>query len=73
MTDEKIDFYQEVEVHPESKNSKYRGRKGAVLGVSEEGGIYGYVVLIHGESNSIYFDKADLVPTGIQFSRDDFY
>lgn len=74
MTVAKIDFYREVEVCPGAKNSKYRGLKGAVLGVSEEEGIiYGYVVLIHGESNSVYFDKDDLIPTGVQFSRDDFY
>lgn len=74
MTGEKIDFYQEVEVCSEAKSSKYRGLKGAVLGVSEEEGvIYGYVVLIHGESKAVYFDKDDLVPTGIRFSRDDFY
>ena len=67
-------FYQEVEVCSEAKNSKYRGQKGAVLGVSEEEGIvYGYVVLIHGESSSVFFDKDDLMPTGVQFSRDDFY
>ncbi len=74
MTIGKIDFYQEVEVCAAAKNSKYRGMKGAVLGVSEEGGvIYGYAVLIHGESNSVYFDKNELMPTGVEFSRDDFY
>ncbi|MDU9407345.1 Imm31 family immunity protein [Pseudomonas sp. zfem001] len=74
MIGEKIGFYQEVEVCSGAKNSKYRGLKGAVLGVSEEEGVvYGYVVLIHGESSSVYFDKNDLIPTGFQFSRDDFY
>lgn len=74
MIGEKINFYQEVEVCSGAKNSKYRGLKGAVLGISEEEGvIYGYVVLIHGESSSVYFEKGDLVATGVQFSRDDFY
>lgn len=71
MTSKNIDFYQEVEICSESK---YRGLKGAVLGVSEEEGVvYGYAVLIHGEGKSVYFDKNDLVPTGVRFSRDDFY
>lgn len=74
MTEKKIDFYQEVEVRAGAKKSKYQGLKGAVIGISEEQNIfYGYAVLIYGESSSIYFEKDDLVPTGVRFSRDDFY
>ena len=74
MTDNKINFYQEVEVCATAKNSQYRGSKGAVLGISEEDGvIQGYSVSIHGRLTSVWFDKDDLEPTAIQFSRDDYY
>lgn len=74
MTCDKIGFYQEIEVCSWAKNQKYRGRKGAVLGISEEDGtVYGYAILIHGENGTVYFDKEDVVSTGVQFSRDDFY
>lgn len=74
MTNEKINFYHEVEICSTVPNSQYQGRKGAVLGVSEENGvIYGYAVLIDGEKNTVYFDKNDLRPTGVQFRREKFY
>lgn len=74
MALKKIDFYQEVEVSYNSKNHLYQGLKGTVLGISEEDNVlYGYAVLIHGMDQTVYFDKDDLVPTGIQYSRDDFY
>jgi hypothetical protein len=70
----KIDFYQEVEVVQNAKNSIYAGQKGVVMGISEEDGvIYGYAVAIHGMETSDYFDKDDLVPTGVRFKREDFY
>lgn len=72
--DKKIDFYQEVAVCADAVNSRYRGLKGVVLGISEEGGIvYGYAVMIHGENNVIYFDGDELMPTGVCFKRGDFY
>ena len=74
MTYERIDFYQEVEVCLNSKSTKYRGMKGAVLGISEEDQVvYGYAVLIHGMDTLVSFDKEDLTPTGVRYSRDDFY
>ncbi|WGM07902.1 Imm31 family immunity protein (plasmid) [Arsenophonus nasoniae] len=70
----KIDFYQEVEVREGAKNSNYAKCKGVVLGISEEDGIvYGYAVAIHGKENTVYFEKDDLIPTGIAFKREDFY
>jgi len=70
----KIDFYQEVEVIEGAKNSKFAKCKGVVLGVSEENGIiYGYSVAIHGKENAVYFEAADLLPTGVTFKREDFY
>ncbi|OAT32491.1 hypothetical protein M976_00548 [Buttiauxella ferragutiae ATCC 51602] len=74
MMNMKIDFYQEVQVVPDAKNSKYVGRKGVVLGISEEDGvIYGYAVILHDKENTVYFEKDDLVPTGVVFKREDFY
>lgn len=74
MMCKKIDFYQEVEVLSDSKKTQYRGLKGTVLGVSEENDVvYGYAVLIHGESQVVYFDKDEIVPTGVRFSRGDVY
>jgi hypothetical protein len=74
MTYEKIDFYQEVEVWSGSKLAQYRGLKGVVMGISEEDQIvYGYAVLLHGMDQTTYFDKDDLIPTGVRYSRDDFY
>jgi len=70
----KIDFYQEVEIKADAKNSKYAKCKGVVLGISEEENtVFGYSVVIHGKENTVYFDKDDVSPTGITFSREDFY
>lgn len=74
MTRERIGFYQEVQIKDDAKEKKYRGKKGAVLGVSEEGGIlYGYAVLLHGMDRLVSFDKDEVVATGVSFSREDFY
>jgi len=74
VIDMKIDFYYEVEVIAGAKNNKYVGCKGAVLGISEENGVvYGYSVAIHGKEMAVYFDKDDLVPTGVCFTREDYY
>jgi len=70
----KIDFYQEVEVKENAKNSRYAKCKGVVLGISEEDYIvYGYTIVIHGEENTVYFEKDDVFPTGTVFKREDFY
>ena len=70
----KIDFYQEVEVRENAKNSKYAKCKGVVLGISEEDDVvYGYSVVIHGKDNVVYFEKDDISPTGVAFRREDFY
>ena len=74
MSMQKLDFFQEVQVRANYPNTLYQGKKGAVLGISEEGGIvYGYAVLIHGTDMTVYFDTKDLTPTGKMFLREDFY
>ena len=71
MPDDRIEFYQEVEV---CADGQYQGLKGAVLGIGEEDGvIYSYAVSIHGKSHLVSFNKDDLTPTGVYFTRDDFY
>lgn len=48
--------------------------RGGVLGISEENGVvYGYSVAIHGKEMAVYFDKDDLAPTGVRFTREDYY
>lgn len=70
----KIDYYQEVEVKENAKNSKYAKCKGVVLGISEEDDVvYGYSVAIHGKENVVYFESDDVSPTGLTFKREDFY
>lgn len=45
MNAEKVDFYQEVIIKSSYDNKKYIGKKGVVLGISEENGIiYGYAI-----------------------------
>ncbi|GHT97751.1 hypothetical protein AGMMS49545_24160 [Betaproteobacteria bacterium] len=74
MTQMRIDFYQEVEIVRNAKNSAYAGQKGVVMGVSEEDGVlYGYAVAINGKDAVVSFDKEDVVPTGVKFKREDFY
>lgn len=70
----KIDFYQEVEIREDAKNSQFAKCKGVVLGISEEDGIvYGYSVAIHGKENAVYFVRDDVFLTGVAFRREDFY
>lgn len=70
----KIDFYQEVEIKGNAKNSTYAKCKGVVIGISEEDDIvYGYSVVLHGKENTVYFEKDDVFPTGVVFRREDFY
>lgn len=70
----KIDFYQEVIVLPNSAQKQYIGQKGVVMGISEEDGIfYGYGVLIDGKKTIDFFTEDELSPTGKQFRREDFY
>ena len=45
-----------------------------ILGISEEGDrLFGYVVLIHDMNTTTYFEPADLVVTGREFFREQFY
>ena len=72
----KIDFYQEVEISPDckEKNKKYAGKKGGVMGISEENGIlYGYSIKLYDEEYLLSFDKDEVIATGKQFTQDDFY
>lgn len=72
----KINFYQEVEILPSNnkKNEKYVGKKGGVMGVSEEDGIlYGYSVKLYDEEYLLSFDKEEVVATGKQLKQEDFY
>ncbi|RRU22255.1 hypothetical protein EGJ34_03870 [Stenotrophomonas sp. 278] len=74
MTMDRIAFYQEVQVSAECGSPEYRGLKGAVLGISQEDGVvYGYAVLLHGESTTTYFKKDEITATGKHFSRGDYY
>lgn len=72
----KINFYQEVEILPSNnkKNEKYVGKKGGIMGASEEDGfLYGYAVKLYDEEYLLYFDKGDVVATGKQLKQEDFY
>lgn len=72
----KIDFYQEVEISPncKEKNKKYAGKKGGVMGVSEEDGIlYGYSIKLYDEEYLLSFDKDEVIPTGKLLTQDDYY
>lgn len=72
----KIGFYQEVEISTscKEKNKIYIGKKGGVMGISEEDGIlYGYSIKLYDKENLLSFDKNELIPTGKQLTQDDFY
>ena len=70
----KFEFYQEVEILPNCLYAEYIGKKGVIMGISEEDGIiYSYAVsLLDGESG-LCFSPDCLKPTGKQFKREDFY
>ena len=70
----KFDFFQEVEILPNCPYAEYIGKKGVIMGISEEDGIiYSYAVsLLDGESG-LCFSPDCLKPTGKQFKREDFY
>lgn len=72
----KISFYEEVEIIPSNnkKNQKWIGKKGGVMGISEENGIiYGYSVKIYDEEFLLSFDKNEVRPTGLQRKQEDYY
>ena len=72
----KIGFYQEVLISPgcKEKNKKYVGKKGGVMGVSEEDGVlFGYSIKLYDEAYLLSFDKEEVIPTGRQLTQDDFY
>ncbi|WP_435929261.1 hypothetical protein [Dryocola sp. BD613] len=76
LHEKKIDFYQEVEILPSCnpKNKKFIGKKGGVMGVSEENGVlYGYSIKLYEEEYLLSFDKDEIVATGKQLKQDDFY
>lgn len=74
MIMQKLDFFQEIQVREDYPNLIYQGKKGVVLGISEESGVvYGYAVLIHEFDETVYFYIEDLIPTGMTFLREDFY
>ncbi len=71
-----LNLYQEVEILPTAPESlqAFVGKKGVIVGISEEDGIlYGYGVWVYGENEIDCFDGKDLKPTGKQFKREDFY
>jgi hypothetical protein len=73
---EKINFYQEVEISPacNEKNRKYSGKRGGVMGVSEENGIlYGYSIKLYDEECLLYFGKNEVIPTGKKRTQSDYY
>lgn len=73
MKEKKIEFYSEVVINNLYPGDK-KGKKGAVLGVSEDNGVvYGYSVVLHGENLTVFLDKKYVEPTGKMFSREDFY
>ncbi len=44
------------------------------MGISEEDGIlYGYSIKLYDEEYLLSFDKDEVIPTGKQFTQDDFY
>lgn len=56
------------------KNKKYAGKKGGVMGVSEEDGIlYGYSIKVYDEEYLLSFDKNEVIPMGRQLTQDAFY
>jgi len=70
----KFEFYQEVEILPNSLQKECVGKIGIMTGVSEENGvIYGYAVDLYDEEYGYYFKADCLKPTGKQFKREDFY
>ncbi|WP_380181023.1 hypothetical protein [Kalamiella sp. sgz302252] len=74
--DDRINFYQEVKISHDckEKNKKYAGKKGGVMGISEEAGvIYGYSIKLYEEEYLLSFDKCEVMPTGKQLTQDDFY
>jgi hypothetical protein len=73
MIKETIDFYAQVIISDSYPGDK-KGRRGVVLGVSEEDGfVHGYAVMLDGENLTIFLEKQYVIPTGKCFSREDFY
>ncbi|HCR2995118.1 MULTISPECIES: Imm31 family immunity protein [Serratia] len=72
----KIEFYQEVEIsNPRNdRNAKYLGKKGGVMGISEENGvIYAYTIKLYEESFLLSFDIDEVAPTGKQGKQEDYF
>ena len=73
MSHDRINFYAEVIICKNYPGIQ-KDSKGVVLGISEEDGVlYGYSILLHGEELTMYFDKKYVTPTGKTYSRSDFY
>jgi hypothetical protein len=66
------DRYCEVEILNTPETKEYAGRKGVILGTSEEDGIlYGYGVWI--DEEVVCFTPNQVEKTGVQFNEEDFY
>ncbi|MBC9131784.1 immunity protein 31 [Frischella sp. Ac13] len=71
---QQFNFYEEVEILPNCEHPEYIGKKGVVMGVSEEDGvIFGYAVDLYDAEYGHYFKMNCLKSTGKQFKREDFY
>jgi len=70
----KLHFYQEIEILPNCEHAEYIGKKGVVMGISEEDGIiYSYAITLHDGDSGLCLSPDCLKPTGKQFKREDFY
>ncbi|RQK84309.1 hypothetical protein [Neisseria meningitidis] len=79
MTNLKLDFYSEVIIKDSCPNDllengeTIKGKKGVVLGISEEDGIiYGYTILLFDINYFIYIDIIHIILTEQTFFCDSF-
>jgi hypothetical protein len=73
--DARYAFYEKVRVDSRaSEKAKVNGQIGAVLGrVQMENGAWYYTVYVYSTETSWCFFEHELLPTGEQASRDDFF
>ena len=73
MKNNGLDYYSEIIISNDYPGNK-KGRKGVILGISKENNItYGYSVLLHGEKLNFFLEEKYAIPTGKNYSRNDFY
>ena len=73
MKNNGLDYYSEIIISNDYPGNK-KGRKGVILGISEENNIiYGYSVLLHGEKLNFFLEEKYAIPTGKKYSRNNFY